>query len=657
MRIFNNVNAYIMLFVIVFTTITFAQQSNNNAFLFDGESSQLYVKDNDLGNEAGFDFFNSFNQITVQAWIYLLGDSPADVEIPVVYREVQTGTTYGTTFSMYVKNNRGYFTVGESDPVVTPEFPSFRWTALTGTFDGSDLKIYLDGDLVEPYSTFEITTSYSINSESGLFVGNSNSGAFRGLIDEIRIFDIALGHNDINGSGGNGNPAEPFPSSLDEYLRGQWSFTEINSVDGLLHDLSTYQNHLTIDPIIQIFPSKHLPFFVVTSTLDHGDADLGDGKATSFNGQVTLRSAIEEANALAGYQIVYFYIPGSAPYIIQPGTALPNLTEQVYLDATLQNGYNGSPVIQINGTYGNLTITGGSSTVQGLSINNSVGFGLTLSSAGGNSIELNQIAGIRISSPDNTISNNEFSNSNIGVDISEGAGNSILSDNIILSNTVGLELNASNFALTQENTVSNNVSDGIIINGNGNTISNQIISDNGGVGVLITSGGNNSVLSANTISGNAGAGININTPDFVLNQENEIHGNLGYGVVVNGSGNNISNQKIYSNGASGVFVQSGNNNSILNNSIYDNTTLGIELAVGTNDSQQYPTLNIMYTWQDETAPPPPLKGGTAIQGTLNSTPDNYKIQFFANSSTSISREGKRFLGEKELTVDDFDITG
>ena len=118
----------------------------------------------------------------------------------------------------------------------------------------------------------------------------------------------------------------------------------------------------------------------------------------------------------------------------------------------------------------------------------------------------------------------------------------------------------------------------------------------------------------------------------------------------------VSNQIIYNNGTSGVFVQSGNNNSILNNSIYDNTSLGIKLAAGTNDSQNYPILNTMYTWQDENALPE-IKGGTAISGTLNSTPDNYKIQFFANSSTSSTREGKRFLGEIELTVDDFDITG
>ena len=72
----------------------------------------------------------------------------------------------------------------------------------------------------------------------GLFIGKSSEGAFKGLIDEVRIFNIALGDNNINGSGGNGNPAEPFPSSLNQYSTGQWSFTEISS-GNLLNDLST----------------------------------------------------------------------------------------------------------------------------------------------------------------------------------------------------------------------------------------------------------------------------------------------------------------------------------------------------------------------------------------------------------------------------------
>src|SRR5690606_32688737 len=55
-------------------------------------------------------------------------------------------------------------------------------------------------------------------------------------------------------------------------------------------------------------------------------------------------------------------------------------------------------------------------------------------------------------------------------------------------------------------------------------------------------------------------------------------------------------------------------------------------------------------WQDETALPE-IKGGTSIQGTLSSAPnENFKIQFFANSNT-VNREGKTFLGEINVTTD------
>ncbi len=61
-----------------------------------------------------------------------------------------------------------------------------------------------------------------------------------------------------------------------------------------------YKNNLIVDNIDQIFPSKELPFIVVTSTSDEQDASPGDGTAASTNGKVTLRSAIEETNALEG---------------------------------------------------------------------------------------------------------------------------------------------------------------------------------------------------------------------------------------------------------------------------------------------------------------------------------------------------------------------
>ncbi len=95
------------------------------------------------------------------------------------------------------------------------------------------------------------------------------------------------------------------------------------------------------------------------------------------------------------------------------------------------------------------------------------------------------------------------------------------------------------------------------------------------------------------------------------------------------------------------------NNSILNNSVYNNSVLGIHLGVSANDSMPYPILGTVYTWQDETSINQ-IKGGTAIQGFLNSAPkQKFKIQFFANSSLD-KREGKRYLGEIE---DSTDISG
>ena len=80
------------------------------------------------------------------------------------------------------------------------------------------------------------------------------------------------------------------------------------------------------------------------------DSLVGNGNAKTYLGTVTLRSAIQETNALAGKQTLYFYIPGTAPFTISPQTPLPAITGPVSLDATFQHGYSGTPLIKINGT-------------------------------------------------------------------------------------------------------------------------------------------------------------------------------------------------------------------------------------------------------------------------------------------------------------------
>ncbi|MCW8824687.1 MAG: right-handed parallel beta-helix repeat-containing protein, partial [Ignavibacteriaceae bacterium] len=617
MRKFINRIFYLTLFLtIIITCNNIFAQNNNNSYVFNGTSSQLYILDgqpvNGDANQNGFGYFNSDatnKQITVQAWVYLIGDTPSGVEIPIAYRTVNNGKT----FSMYLKDNKAYFSVGNNNTstVNTNQLPSFQWLAITGTYDGSTLKIYSGGDLVTS-APFNITTGYSVtNGSTGLFVGKFSAGAFSGLIDEIRIFDIALSDNNINNSGGNGNPAENFPQSLAQYLRGRWSFTEFSYFNSIksLEDRSDYNNHLRVQNVDQIVNSKHPQLFVVNSTGDAPDLNPGDGVPDAGNGVVTLRAAIQEANALEGYQTIFFNLPGSSPYIIEPGTALPNITEPNYLNATSQGGYSGSPLIQVNGPFGGLTITAGGSTVRGLMINNSSGYSLTLSSAGGNVIESNQIAGILINSTANNInsnvitgsigdgisiiadagnnligtsvSNNIYGNAGYGISISNANNNQISNNTIGTNNGGGISLNNSTANISL-NSINQNTGDGITITGaNSNTVEGNTVTENSGLGISANGSAGNQ-LTNNTVGSNTLGGISLTNSAASL-IGNTVAGNLAFGISLTASSSStISGNTISGNSSDGLIIN-GNDNSLTDNIVTNNAGLGISLSAGSGN--------------------------------------------------------------------------
>src|SRR4051794_18030513 len=67
-------------------------------------------------------------------------------------------------------------------------------------------------------------------------------------------------------------------------------------------------------------------------------------------GSGSLRQAILDANANPGPDTINFQILGFPPYTISPASALPPLTESVVLDGTTQGTFNGTPVIELNGS-------------------------------------------------------------------------------------------------------------------------------------------------------------------------------------------------------------------------------------------------------------------------------------------------------------------
>src|SRR6185503_11424942 len=104
-------------------------------------------------------------------------------------------------------------------------------------------------------------------------------------------------------------------------------------------------------------PGSGARVFIVNSTGDQVDTHPGDGVAVTSLGTVTLRAAIQEANALAGTDRIYFGI-GTGPQTITALTALPDITETVLIDGSTQPGFSSLPLIGVSFGAATADVTG-----------------------------------------------------------------------------------------------------------------------------------------------------------------------------------------------------------------------------------------------------------------------------------------------------------
>lgn len=107
--------------------------------------------------------------------------------------------------------------------------------------------------------------------------------------------------------------------------------------------------------------------FTVTSPGDGADTSPGDGVCAAAGGGCTLRAALQQANAMAGADIVAFTLPD--PPVISPATSLPPVTEALTIDGSTQPG--GRVTLDGAGAGTNasgLVLLAPGSTVRGLAI-------------------------------------------------------------------------------------------------------------------------------------------------------------------------------------------------------------------------------------------------------------------------------------------------
>lgn len=358
--------------------------------------------------------------------------------------------------------------------------------------------------------------------------------------------------------------------------------------------------------------------FLVNSTGNANDANVGDiicdtGLLNSEGlAECTLHAAIEEANANIGQDNIFFNIPVTDPgHIPSPphftinlsSSLLPNISDQVNIDATTQPEFTSTPIIELNGA-------GAVASVVLLGLDNSIIRGFLINNFADDGIVIN--GGM----------NNSIMDNWIGVEAS-GNSRSNQGDGISLVNA--------SFSFIQGNVVSSNIGSGISLFG-AQAQSNLII-DN-----LIGLHPDGVTPSGNSIDG-------IRFQDQPANNQ------------IGSFGANDGNYIAYNQGRGVALEQdAGSDNSILGNSIFNNTNLGIDHSTdgvtandpgdtdtGPNDLQNFPVLNSVSV----------LGNDVTVHGSLNSSAGTYRIEFFTNTQCDASGfgEGETLIGFTTIAAD------
>lgn len=350
------------------------------------------------------------------------------------------------------------------------------------------------------------------------------------------------------------------------------------------------------------------------------------------SGVGSFRQAILDSNASVGVlDTIEFNIPGGGLQSIALASALPDITDPVWINGQTQPGYNNvNPIVELNGAAvaspdAVLTISAGSCEVYALAINRGPDAGIRIRTNGNNLIGDCSIG----TNPEGTLA----------------LGNG--THGIIIENVPNNRISAP--ILGRRNVIGGNVQHGVLITGasaTGNVVYDNLIGTdwgmtaavgNGGFGVLVVDG-SNSQIDWNQVRHNAAGGVRIQGSAVGASiQSNQISHNSGAGISILAP-------------AAGVTIQS--------NGIFSNAGLGVDLEGdgrtpndtgdadgGANARQNFPVLTGMVF----------LGGGAPrvanLTGRLESTPSStFTIQVFLGNPGTSANDAQAMTGLSGFTV-------
>lgn len=227
------------------------------------------------------------NALTIEAWV---NPSTTMNWRKVISKSVGNNTDY--SIFQGAENNLAFSikmgSVARTAYAPANSVPLGEWTYVVGTYDGSRMKLYLNGNLVK---TINISGQINTHNEP-LRIGGENPGAyFEGMIDEVKIYNEALSAAEI----------------LDRYN------TVINPV-----------TDATISPQEEIFDKNAPSDVTVTMELNgnslvdlkNGETQLIEGTDYTVSGNtVTIHQAYLSQQAIGPTNLTFDFSAGNAPVL------------------------------------------------------------------------------------------------------------------------------------------------------------------------------------------------------------------------------------------------------------------------------------------------------------------------------------------------------
>ena len=219
---------------------------NNSAYFNGGSDPRIRVSDgnpiNPSANPGAYQITGT--AITVEAWIYPTGFPDPQNTNCIVQRPISpSGVDPYSIYELNIWHGSGYpranfvISTGAAGTVMGVSAPDsiqlFRWTHIAVTYDGSAMKMYLNG-VLKGYTNATISIG---GAGVGLFIGRYGSNRFQGLIDDVRLWNIVRSASDIQ------KYSAAVLTGTEPGLAGYWRLDSTTTINSTVVTVDQTANH------------------------------------------------------------------------------------------------------------------------------------------------------------------------------------------------------------------------------------------------------------------------------------------------------------------------------------------------------------------------------------------------------------------------------